>query len=172
MPPPRQIIMIDQSEIVRSLLYHIPAKNQPFTSIPGQGWYELFLKRLDTSSTNWYYVQKLVPAQLWLQPNLLHHDSSSCTKCCSTTRWLLGLSINILGQTLTPTKKKKKVASYFLQMVMMMVFLQTWFLERESGLGWSSIYTHPFTFLSNASFMDIFNLGKFVKFSQKEGDLD
>jgi hypothetical protein len=107
MPPPRQIIMIDQSEIVRSLLYHIPAKNQPFTSIPGQGWYELFLKRLDTSSTNWYYVQKLVPAQLWLQPNLLHHDSSSCTKCCSTTRWLLGLSINILGQTLTPTKKKK-----------------------------------------------------------------
>ncbi len=44
MPPPRQIIMIDQSEIVLSLLYHIPAKNQPSTLIPGPGWYELFLK--------------------------------------------------------------------------------------------------------------------------------
>jgi hypothetical protein len=44
MLPPRQIIMIDKSEAVISVLYHIPAKNHASTLIPlGWGWYELFV---------------------------------------------------------------------------------------------------------------------------------
>jgi hypothetical protein len=129
-----------------SLLYHIPAETQPSSST---NWLVL----TGTMFKSWYLANSRYNLKHYNPISLLHHDSfifmhqmlvppPGDSLGCQSTSWV--------KQTLTPTKK---VASYFLQMVvMMMVFLQTWFLEIESGLGWSSIYTHPFfTFLSNAS---------------------